>query len=72
MRFIPNHSGAYKHSTEATSFAGTLQQFGKAQEEQHGSFGQAEEAILLSFKFRGNSIIMEWCYLVWKLEANML
>lgn len=62
--------GAYKHNAEAISFAGRLQQFGKAEEEQHGSFRQAEEAVSLSFRSRGNLSVMEWCYLVWKLEAN--
>jgi len=63
-------SGAYKHNAEAISVARTLQEFGKAQEVEHGSVRQAEEAISLSFKSRENLSIIEWCCLVWKLEAN--
>lgn len=45
--------GAYRPNAEATSFAGTEQQFGKVQEEQHGTFRQAEEAVSLRFQIQG-------------------
>lgn len=52
--------GAYKHNAEAISFAGRLQQFGKAQE-QHGSFRQAEQAISLfqiQGEFKHNGVVL--------------
>ena len=73
---MPNHSDVFhtwsiqKYNAKAISFAGTLQLFGKGQEEQHGSFRQTEEAISLSFNFRENLSTAEWCCLVWKPEAN--
>lgn len=72
--FIPNNfdmlTGGVYNTTLKPSLAGTLQQFGKAQEAEHGSFRQAEEAISLSFKSRGDLNRMEWWCLVWKLESN--